>query len=123
LSKPITYSSVIEVFVKFPVIPQRLLYLLIWVQPKNHSPRCHYLITSFCCYINSNTCTGKIKMLKKKSLNLRLSDRRLNILREYAVLTDKTMTGVIEDFIDSLPNAKIGNSSVIPLPVNSGDLN
>jgi hypothetical protein len=62
-------------------------------------------------------------MLKKKSLNLRLSDRRLNILREYAVLTDKTMTGVIEDFIDSLPNAKIGNSSVIPLPVNSGDLN
>ncbi len=52
--------------------------------------------------------------MKKKYLNLRLSDRRLNILREYAVLVDKSMTGVIEDYIDSLPNAKIGDSSTTP---------
>jgi hypothetical protein len=62
-----------------------------------------------------------ITTMKKKYFNLRLSDRRLNILREYAVLTDKTMTGVIEDFIDSLPNAKIVNSSTIPFPLNPKD--
>ncbi len=59
--------------------------------------------------------------MKKKYFNLRLSDRRLNILREYAVMTDKTMTAVIEDYIDSLPNAKIVNSSLIPLPDQSND--
>lgn len=48
--------------------------------------------------------------MKKKYFNLRLSERRLNILREYAVSADKTMTSVIEDYIDTLPNAKIGNS-------------
>jgi len=58
-----------------------------------------------------------------------VADRRLNILREYAVLTDKTMTAVIEDYIGSLPNAKIGNSmssghatrTTIAFPVNPTD--
>jgi hypothetical protein len=59
--------------------------------------------------------------MKKKYFNLRISERRLNILREYAVLMDRTMTAVIEDYIDSLPNAKIGNSSAIPFPVNPTD--
>jgi hypothetical protein len=55
--------------------------------------------------------------MKKKYLNLRLSERRLNILREYAVMSDKSMTGIIEAYIDSLPNAKIGNSSDISRPL------
>ncbi len=41
--------------------------------------------------------------MKKKKLEVRLSERRMHKLRLYAVSVDKTMTAVIEDFIDSLP--------------------
>ena len=41
--------------------------------------------------------------MSKKSIHIRLSERRLNKLREYAVDKDKTMTAIIEDLIDSLP--------------------
>ena len=40
--------------------------------------------------------------MKKKYFNLRLSERRLNKLRVYAVTHDKTMTQVIEELIDGL---------------------
>ncbi|MCC5613056.1 hypothetical protein LC612_41880, partial [Nostoc sp. CHAB 5834] len=36
---------------------------------------------------------------------------RLNKVRLYAVCTDKSMTQVIEELIDSLPTPEIGNSS------------
>ena len=42
--------------------------------------------------------------MPKKSLHIRISERRLNKLREYAVSRDKTMTSIIEDLIDSLPD-------------------
>jgi hypothetical protein len=42
--------------------------------------------------------------MKKKYFNLRLSERRLNKLRVYAVTHDKTMTQVIEELIDGLSN-------------------
>ncbi|WP_333481111.1 hypothetical protein [Allocoleopsis sp.] len=42
--------------------------------------------------------------MKKKYFNLRLSERRLNKLRVYAVAHDKTMTQVIEELIDGLSN-------------------
>jgi hypothetical protein len=42
----------------------------------------------------------------KKDLHIRLSDRRLNKLRQYAVSKDKTMTQVIEELIDGLTEAK-----------------
>lgn len=42
--------------------------------------------------------------MKKKYFNLRLSERRLNKLRVYAVTHDKTMTQVIEELIDELSN-------------------
>jgi len=48
--------------------------------------------------------------MKNKALNLRISERRLNKLRLYASQNDKTMTHVIEDFIDSL-KVKNGDSS------------
>ncbi|WP_277925544.1 hypothetical protein [Anabaena catenula] len=42
----------------------------------------------------------------KKDLHIKLSDRRLDKLRQYAVNKDKTMTQVIEELIDSLPEKK-----------------
>lgn len=41
--------------------------------------------------------------MKKKRLEIRISERRLNKLRIYAAIKDKTMTAVLEDLIDSLP--------------------
>ncbi|MBW4608363.1 MAG: hypothetical protein KME22_14415 [Hassallia sp. WJT32-NPBG1] len=54
--------------------------------------------------------------MKNKALNLRISERRLNKLRLYSAQNDKTMTHVIEDFIDSL-DIKNGDSSSTPCPV------
>lgn len=45
--------------------------------------------------------------MKNNSIRIRLSDRRLNKLRLYAVESDKNMTQVIEELIDSLPEPKI----------------
>jgi hypothetical protein len=65
--------------------------------------------------------------MKNKALNLRISERRLNKLRLYASQNDKTMTHVIEDFIDSL-KVKNGDSTPTekqptstPCPVNPAD--
>ncbi len=51
------------------------------------------------------------EQMKNKELKIRISERRLNKVRLYAVRTDKTMTQVIEELIDSLPTSEIGNSS------------
>ncbi len=40
--------------------------------------------------------------MKNKYLQIRISERRLNKFRLYAANRDKTMTQIIEDFIDSL---------------------
>lgn len=53
-----------------------------------------------CLFLNSVECK-----------HLRISERRLNKLRLYSVWKDKTMTQILEDFIDSLPTPEIGNSS------------
>ena len=45
--------------------------------------------------------------MKNKKLEVRLSDRRMNKLRLYAASKDKSMTAVIEDFIDSLASEEI----------------
>lgn len=55
--------------------------------------------------------------MKKKRLEIRLSDRRLNKLRLYSIAVDKTMTAIIEDFIDTLPEQDIGKNSTTYLPV------
>ncbi|BAZ33832.1 hypothetical protein NIES4074_63460 (plasmid) [Cylindrospermum sp. NIES-4074] len=55
--------------------------------------------------------------MKNKTLNLRISERRLNKLRLYASQNDKTMTHVIEDFIDSL-KVKNGDSDA-GVPANA----
>ncbi len=48
-------------------------------------------------------------------MNLRMSERRLNKLRLYAAGRDKTMTSIIEDFIDSLPQQEINNKVLCKL--------
>ena len=55
-------------------------------------------------------CMGK---MKDKTLNIRMSQRRLDKLLLYSVQKDRTMTQIIEDFIDTL-KLENGNSSDIP---------
>lgn len=52
-----------------------------------------------------------VEQMKNKELKIRISERRLNKVRLYAVHADKTMTQVIEELIDSLPTIERGNSS------------
>jgi hypothetical protein len=59
--------------------------------------------------------------MKNKSLRIRISERRLSRLQNYAVQADKTMTQVIEELLDTLPNTKNGDSSSTYFPVNPVD--
>ncbi len=55
--------------------------------------------------------------MKNKQLRLRMSERRFNKLQLCAAQSDKTMTQIVEELIDSLPQPQeIGNSSNTPLP-------
>ncbi|BAZ21308.1 hypothetical protein NIES4073_21860 [Kalymmatonema gypsitolerans NIES-4073] len=56
--------------------------------------------------------------MKNKQLRLRMSERRFNKLQLCAAQADKTMTQVIEELIDSLPNPEIVHSSNISFPVD-----
>jgi hypothetical protein len=49
--------------------------------------------------------------MKDKRLNVRMSERRLNKLRLYAANKDKTVTQVVEDWVDRLPVPDSNNSS------------
>uniref|UniRef100_UPI001F555E87 DUF6364 family protein n=1 Tax=unclassified Calothrix TaxID=2619626 RepID=UPI001F555E87 len=69
--------------------------------------------------------------MKTGRLNLRISENRLNKLKAYAQNREKTVTHLIEDWIDSLPSQKSGDSdarglanaalSSTPCPVNPAD--
>ena len=48
-----------------------------------------------------------LPIMKESRLNLRISTRRLNKLRLYAVSEDKTITRIVEDWVDSLPTQKV----------------
>ncbi len=50
----------------------------------------------------------------KKRLDVRMSERRLNKLKLYAVSKDKTMTAILEDLIDSLPSEEIDKRLAAP---------
>jgi hypothetical protein len=54
--------------------------------------------------------------MKDKYIRVRTSERRLNKLRLYAALTEKTMTQVIDELIDSLKMPEIDKNSDTPLP-------
>ncbi len=56
--------------------------------------------------------------MKEKSLRFRMSERRYNKLKLYANSKEKTMTQLIEDWIDRLPSPAIDDSdapSSLPL--------
>lgn len=54
--------------------------------------------------------------MKDKYIRIRTSERRLNKLRLYAALTEKTMTQVIDELIDALKIPEIANNEITPLP-------
>ena len=45
--------------------------------------------------------------MAKKRLNIRISEKRLNKLRLYAVAKDKTMTQIVEELIDLVSEEEI----------------
>jgi hypothetical protein len=51
--------------------------------------------------------------MKTTRLNVRMSERRLNKLRLYAASKEKTVTSIVEDWIDRLPNTEIGNQVAV----------
>ncbi|MBW4684754.1 MAG: hypothetical protein KME40_06550 [Komarekiella atlantica HA4396-MV6] len=55
--------------------------------------------------------------MKTTRLNVRMSERRLNKLRSYAVMKDKTVTQIVEDWVDRLPNTESVKNNTDPLPV------
>ena len=57
--------------------------------------------------------------MKDKYIRIRTSERRLNKLRLYATLKEKTMTQIIEDFIDSLPLEKLVDGGTESTPHSS----
>lgn len=59
--------------------------------------------------------------MKTTRLNVRMSERRLNKLRAFAVSKDKTVTQIVEDWIDRLANIEPGKNSTTPFPVNPAD--
>ncbi|RAM48325.1 MAG: hypothetical protein C6Y22_28355 [Hapalosiphonaceae cyanobacterium JJU2] len=59
--------------------------------------------------------------MERKDIHVRVSRKRYDKLRAVAQSKDKTMTQLIEDWIDRLPSLKIGNSSTTPLPINPTD--
>lgn len=75
--------------------------------------------------------TQCLPIMKDSRLSVRMSTRRLNKLRQYAANKDKTVTQIIEDWIDRLPSTKNGDSdagvpanaalSSTPCPVNPAD--
>jgi hypothetical protein len=49
--------------------------------------------------------------MKGKGLHVRISERRLNKLKSYAQAKEKTMTQLIEDWIDRLPSIEAAETS------------
>jgi len=58
--------------------------------------------------------TQYLDIMKAKGLHIRISERRLNKLRLYAASKEKTMTQLIEDWIDRLPLSDVLEASVPP---------
>ncbi|GET42514.1 hypothetical protein MiSe_73320 [Microseira wollei NIES-4236] len=56
--------------------------------------------------------------MKAQWFKMRISQRRLDKLRLYAAYSDKTMTQVVEELIDSLKTPEIDKNSTAPSQVN-----
>jgi hypothetical protein len=56
-------------------------------------------------------------MARTNKIIVRLTDKEKERLENYAVFLGVSMSEVIQDYIKSLPDTKIGNSSTILHPV------
>jgi len=56
-----------------------------------------------------------VDTMKSKGLHIRISERRLNKLKAYAASKEKTMTQLVEDWIDRLPATEGLEISVPPI--------
>ncbi len=54
-------------------------------------------------------CSRCVQVMAKKDLHIRITERRINKLRLLAVEKDKTITQIIEDLIDTLPEPQKEN--------------
>ena len=54
-------------------------------------------------------CSRCVQLMSKKDLHIRITERRINKLRLLAVEKDKTITQIIEDLIDTLPEPQKEN--------------
>jgi hypothetical protein len=54
--------------------------------------------------------------MERKDLHIRISSKRHEKLKAYAESREKTVTQLVEDWIDRLPSPKIDDSSITPLP-------
>ncbi len=59
--------------------------------------------------------------MKNSRLSIRMSERRLNKLRSYAAIKDKTVTQIVEDWVDRLPNTESVKNDADPTTVNPAD--
>jgi predicted RNA-binding protein len=57
------------------------------------------------------------RIARTNKIIVRLTDKEKERLENYAVALGVSMSEVIQDYIKSLPDAKIGNSSTILRPV------
>lgn len=48
-------------------------------------------------------CRHCVANMAKKELHIRITERRMNKLRLYAAQKDKTITQVVEELLDTLP--------------------
>ncbi len=53
--------------------------------------------------------------MKDKNLHIRLSGKRLDKLRTYAEARDKTITNLVEDWIDALPVVPTSAANQYPI--------
>jgi hypothetical protein len=54
--------------------------------------------------------------MKNKNLHIRMTQKRYEALKAYAESKEKSVTQLIEDWVDRLPKIKIDDSSSTPLP-------
>lgn len=58
-----------------------------------------------------------VRIARTNKIIVRLTDKEKERLENYAVALGVSMSEVIQDYIKSLPDTKIGNSSTILRPV------
>jgi hypothetical protein len=85
--------SLAAMFIRASVVPLRKKLAFMFHTPKRVINHLYDSIASR-YYVDA---------MKSKGLHIRISERRLNKLKVYAASKEKTMTQLVEDWIDRLP--------------------